>query len=73
MRRWDFAGWPAIRCRTCFLINSPFAPWRIDFRKRQGRQFVKERAALAGQCTVHRMQLPRTPLEQKAGREPVLL
>src|SRR6266849_3894038 len=25
MRRRDFAGWPAIRCRTCFLISFPSA------------------------------------------------
>ena len=26
MRRRDFAGWPAIRCRTCFPISFPSAP-----------------------------------------------
>jgi hypothetical protein len=25
MRGRDFAGWPATRCRTCFLINFPSA------------------------------------------------
>jgi hypothetical protein len=45
MRRRDFAGWPAIRCKTCFLIS--FA--QSDHLKHQAKDRIQFHAARAAQ------------------------